>query len=69
MKLKLVYDREKTGYETEKELNLKAGEVLMGRYEVMAVLGKGVFAKVVKVKDLLSEGEELSCFKVVSNYK
>jgi len=54
MKIKLVFDREKTGYEDVKDLDLKAGDVLMGRYEVVSVLGSGVFAKVVKVKDLLS---------------
>lgn len=37
-----------------KEPELKVGEVLMGRYEVMGVLGSGVFARVIKAKDLLS---------------
>ena len=41
----------------------------MGRYEVMGVLGSGVFARVIKAKDLLSPNEELTCFKVVSNNK
>ena len=41
----------------------------MGRYEVMGVLGSGVFARVIKAKDLLSATEELTCFKVVSNNK
>lgn len=69
MKIKLVFDREKTGYEDVKDLDLKAGDVLMGRYEVVSVLGSGVFAKVVKAKDLLSQTEELTCLKVISNNK
>lgn len=52
-----------------KEPELKVGEVLMGRYEVMGVLGSGVFARVIKAKDLLSPTEELTCFKIVSNNK
>jgi hypothetical protein len=69
LKIKVVYDREKTGYEDMKEPELKVGEILMGRYEVMGVLGSGVFARVVKAKDLQSPSEELTCFKVVSNNK
>ncbi len=41
----------------------------MGRYEIISILGSGVFAKVIKAKDLLSESEELTCFKIVSNSK
>lgn len=41
----------------------------MGRYEVMGILGSGVFARVVKVRDLLAEEEEFTCFKMVSNNK
>ena len=41
----------------------------MGKYEIVAVLGSGVFAKVVKAKDLLSDKEEFTCLKVVSNNK
>jgi hypothetical protein len=69
MKIRVVYDREKTGYEESKELDLKIGDILLGRYEIAAILGSGVFAKVVKVKDLLSETEEMTCFKIVSNNK
>ncbi len=50
-------------------MNLKPGDILLGRYEILAILGSGVFAKVVKVKDLLSENEELTCFKIVANNK
>ncbi len=42
----------------------------MGRYEIVAFLGNGVFAKVMKVKDLLAKGkEQYTCFKIVSNNK
>ena len=53
LKLKVVFDREKTGYEETKEINIKEGEILAGRYRVESVLGSGVFAKVLKVTDLM----------------
>jgi len=50
MKIKLVFDREKTGYEDVKDLDLKAGDVLMGRYEVVSVLGSEFLPKLSKSK-------------------
>ena len=41
----------------------------MGRYEIVCLLGSGVFARVIKAKDLLSPTQELTCFKVVANNK
>lgn len=48
-------------------MDVSVGTKLLGRYEVMAVLGSGVFAKVVKVRDL--HDGTVSCFKVVANNK
>ena len=48
-------------------MDVSVGTLLLGRYEVMAILGSGVFAKVVKVRDL--QTRTVSCFKVVSNNK
>lgn len=54
MLLKVIYDREKIGYEEEKEFELKKGDIIAGRYQVDKMLGNGVFAKVIKAKDLAS---------------
>ena len=56
MNIKVVFDREKTGFcdGTNRKIELKVGKVLLGRFEIVAILGSGVFATVVKVKDLLS---------------
>lgn len=62
-----MFDREKTGYEETKEINIKEGEILAGRYRVESVLGSGVFAKVLKVTDLMKG--ELTCLKMISNNK
>ena len=41
----------------------------MRRSPTLRVLGSGVFARVVKVKDILVNKNELTCFKIVSNNK
>ena len=48
---------------------MKKGDVIAGRYQIEKILGSGVFAKVIKVKDLASENEELTCFKMIQNNK
>ncbi len=37
-----------------KEIELNVGDIVMGRYEIVCLLGSGVFARVIKAKDLLS---------------
>ena len=69
MKLKVVYDREKIGFEDVKELDLKKGDIIAGRYLIEKILGNGVFAKVIRVRDLGTENEELTCFKIIQNEK
>ena len=63
----MIFDREKTGYEESSELHIQDGDVLAGRYKVETVLGSGVFAKVLKVFDLINE--EYTCLKMISNNK
>lgn len=67
MKLKVIFDREKIGYELQKDLDLKKGDIIAGRYQVEKILGSGVFAKVIKAKDLSTE--EMTCFKMIQNDK
>lgn len=65
--LQVIFDREKTGYEERRELEVEAGELLGGRYRVESVLGSGVFAKVLKVFDTI--GQEWTCLKMIANNK
>lgn len=70
MKLKIIYNREKTGYEDTKDYPIAINEVIAGRYQILEVLGAGAFATVLKVLDLMSEGrQKLTCLKLVSNNK
>lgn len=50
--LKIIYDREKTGFEQERELPIVINEVLAARYQVVAVLGQAQFSKAIQVVDL-----------------
>lgn len=54
MKLKIIYNREKTGYEDTKDYPIAINEVIAGRYQILEVLGAGAFATVLKVLDLMS---------------
>ena len=60
--LKIIYDREKTGYEQERELPIVINEVLAGRYQVIGVLGQAQFSKAIKVKDLTNT--KYYCIKI-----
>lgn len=67
MKMKVIYDRERIGYEEVKHLELKKGDIIAGRFYVEKILGNGVFAKVIKAKDLSTD--EMTCFKMIQNDK
>jgi hypothetical protein len=54
MKLKIIYNRERTGYEDTKDYPIAINEVIAGRYQIVEVLGAGAFATVLKVMDLFS---------------
>ena len=55
MKIKVIFNREKIGYEAIKNLDLKKGDIIAARYQIEKILGSGVFAKVIKAKDLCSD--------------
>ena len=65
--IKVVRSRESIEEEEKGDEDWAPGEVLMGRWQVEAFLGNGVFARVLRVKDKV-EGK-VSCFKVLSNNK
>jgi hypothetical protein len=45
--LKLIYDREKTGFEEEREMTIVINEVLAGRFQIISVLGQAQFSKAI----------------------
>ena len=65
--LKVVYDRERTGFEENKEFPVIIDSVIAGRYQVMEYLGSAAFSKALQCLDIHTK--ELVCVKVITNNK
>ena len=65
--LKVVFDREKTGFEETREFQIIPNSVIAGRYQVMEFLGQAAFSKAIRCYDL-HKGEEV-CMKIIENNK
>jgi len=47
--LKVIYDREKTGFEETKEFPIVINSIICGRYQVIEYLGSAAFSKAIQV--------------------
>lgn len=65
--LKVVYDRERTGFEENKDFPVIIDSVIAGRYQVMEYLGSAAFSKALQCLDIHTK--ELVCVKVITNNK
>ena len=65
--LKVVFDREKTGFEESREFPIVPNSIIAGRYQVMEYLGSAAFSKAIRCYDL-HKGEEV-CMKIIENNK
>ena len=65
--LKVVFDREKTGFEETREFPIVPNSIIAGRYQVMEYLGSAAFSKAIRVFDLHSNEEV--CMKIIENNK
>jgi serine/threonine protein kinase len=65
--LKVIYDREKTGFEESKDFQIVINNVIAGRYQVMEFLGSAAFSKAIQCLDLLTK--QLVCLKIIENNK
>ena len=69
-KLRVIYDREKTGFEDEREMPIVINEVLAGRFQIVSVLGQAQFSKAIEVRDLTSPSQKQRyCIKMILNNK
>ena len=50
--LKIVYERNKTGFEETKDFPIEMGGVIAGRYQILEFLGAAAFSKAVQCVDL-----------------
>lgn len=67
--LPVVYPRNRTGFEEEKDFVPRVGDVIAGRYLVEGVLGEAAFSTAVQCVDTQSARETRVCLKVIKNSK
>ena len=65
--LKVIYDRERTGFEETKEFPIVIGTIIAGRYQMMEYLGSAAFSKAIQCLDLRT-GHHY-CMKIIENNK
>ena len=65
--LKIIMNREKIGYEPEKELKFKKDELIAGRYQYQRELGDAAFSTAVQCFDI--KEKRLVCIKIIKNNK
>lgn len=65
--LKVIYDREKTGFEESKDFQIVINSVIAGRYQVVEFLGSAAFSKAIQCFDLITK--EMVCLKIIENNK
>lgn len=69
MNMKVIYNREKTGYEESREFPVIRNSVIAGRYQILDKLGSGAFATAVQVRDLKVKESRTTCLKILSQNK
>lgn len=67
MQLKLIVDRERTGFEESKDFAIIIDSLIAGRYRVVEFLGGATFSKAIHVEDTC-DGEHY-CLKIIENNK
>ena len=65
--LKVIMNREKIGYEPEKELKFKKDELIAGRYQYQRELGDAAFSTAVQC--MYIKEKRLVCIKIIKNNK
>jgi len=65
--LRVVFDREKTGFEETKDFPIVINSIVAGRYQVVEYLGSAAFSKAIQCYDIHSE--QMVCMKIIENNK
>jgi len=65
--LRVVFERDRTGFEECKELPIQQGSIIAARYQVLNYLGSAAFSRAVHCLDL--ERNEMVCMKIIKNEK
>ncbi|KRX06302.1 Protein kinase-like domain [Pseudocohnilembus persalinus] len=65
--LKVIYDRERTGFEETKEFPIVINSTIAGRYQIIEYLGSAAFSKAIQCLDLVTN--QMYCMKIIENNK
>ena len=65
--LRVVFDREKTGFEETKDFPIIINSIVAGRYQVVEYLGSAAFSKAIQCYDIHTE--QMVCMKIIENNK
>lgn len=67
LRLSVVYESGKTGFETSKEFDSSPGVLVAGKYRIESHLGQAAFSKAVKALDIVTN--QSVCLKIIKNDK
>jgi len=65
--LRIVFERDKTGFEESKEFPIRVNSVVAARYQILEYLGSAAFSRAVQCLDL--ETNKMVCMKIIKNDK
>eukprot|EP00928_Gymnodinium_smaydae_P011411 TRINITY_DN14214_c0_g1_i1.p1 TRINITY_DN14214_c0_g1~~TRINITY_DN14214_c0_g1_i1.p1 ORF type:complete len:1305 (-),score=298.96 TRINITY_DN14214_c0_g1_i1:107-4021(-) len=65
--LRIIYERDCTGFEESKEFPIRINSIIAARYQVLAYLGSAAFSRAVQCLDL--ETNTMVCIKIIKNDK
>mmetsp|Transcript_126574 Transcript_126574/g.269975 ORF Transcript_126574/g.269975 Transcript_126574/m.269975 type:complete len:771 (-) Transcript_126574:151-2463(-) len=65
--LRVVFERDKTGFEESKEFPIRMNTVVAARYQILEYLGSAAFSRAVQCLDL--ENNKMVCMKIIKNDK
>eukprot|EP00743_Colponemidia_sp_Colp-15_P002203 GILK01002389.1.p1 GENE.GILK01002389.1~~GILK01002389.1.p1 ORF type:complete len:484 (-),score=83.53 GILK01002389.1:129-1580(-) len=65
--LKVIYERDKTGFEESKEFPVEVNQVVAGRYQIVEYLGSAAFSKAIQCLDMVTG--QMVCMKIIKNDK
>jgi len=65
--LRVVFERDKTGFEESKEFPIRMNSVIGARYQILEYLGSAAFSRAVQCVDL--ETNKMVCMKIIKNDK
>eukprot|EP00002_Diphylleia_rotans_P006193 TRINITY_DN1551_c0_g2_i3.p1 TRINITY_DN1551_c0_g2~~TRINITY_DN1551_c0_g2_i3.p1 ORF type:complete len:566 (-),score=132.88 TRINITY_DN1551_c0_g2_i3:561-2258(-) len=65
--LRIVYEKDKTGFEASEDFQIVIGDIVAGRYQILEYLGSAAFSKAIRCLDLKTGA--WVCLKIIRNKK